>query len=164
MRRLYRKIALTQGQFALVDSEDYEAIARYKWCARWNPHTRTFYAYRNVWPKTPGSVIGMHREIMGLIPHDGKQVDHRKPDKTLDNRKKNLRVCTGSNNLANARKRRTNSSGFKGVSFHRMSRKWIAQITVNRKPIYLGLHQTARSAHGAYRTAAIKYFGEFARP
>ncbi len=160
----YRKIRLNHGQYALVDVEDYERIAKNKWFARLNPHTRTYYAYRTAWPVTRGNLIAMHREIMGLIPCDGKQVDHRKPERTLDNRKKNLRVCTPGNNSWNMRKMITNSSGFKGVYWHKLGRKWMAYITVRGKRMHLGLHDSRKKAHLAYRKAALEHFGEFARP
>ena len=36
-----------------------------------------------------------------------------------------------------------NTSGYKGVCFHKASNKWISQITVNKKHIHLGTFNTA---------------------
>jgi hypothetical protein len=155
----FRKIRLYKNNlYALVDSEDYERLNKYRWYARLNPHTKTFYAYRS-----PQS-IAMHREVMKLIRGDGKQVDHKNPNRTLDNRKSNLRVCVQVNNSWNMRKPKSNSSGFKGVYFHKSGQKWMAYITVHGKRIHLGLHVRLLDAHAAYRTASQKYFGVFARP
>lgn len=43
----YRIIPLSKGQVAIVDVEDYERLAKYKWHAGWNPHTNSFYAKRS---------------------------------------------------------------------------------------------------------------------
>src|SRR5580692_7500529 len=56
-----------------------------------------------------------------------------------DNRILNLRPANRSQNLANSRRRATNTSGFKGVSLHRQRRKWAAKIVANGTQIYLGL-------------------------
>ena len=46
----------------------------------------------------------------------------------------------------------TNSSGYPGVYYHKGGKKWAASITVDRKAIYLGLHNTPEEAHAAYLT------------
>jgi hypothetical protein len=57
----------------------------------------------------------------------------------------------------------TNTSGFKGVIWHKQSKKWYARITLNYKRIDLGLFKDKIQAAIAYNEAAIKYHGEFAR-
>lgn len=89
-----------------------------------------------------------------------KGVDHRDTNKQ-NNRWANLRPATKSQNGANAKRSRRNTSGFKGV--HRFRDKWCAQICVNRKRVNLGLFGTPEEAHSAYAAAAEMYFGEFAR-
>lgn len=79
-----------------------------------------------------------------------------------DNRIANLREAYHSENCRNGRLRSTNSSGFKGVSWHKASGKWHAQITVDGTTRHLGLHKTAEEAHAAYRKAAAEHHGEFA--
>ena len=85
-------------------------------------------------------------------------IDHRNCDPT-DNRWLNLREA---NSVQNARNRVGRGKYPKGVVLHKDGR-FQAQIGVNGKTIYLGLHDTAESAHEAYIEAAKRYFGEFAR-
>lgn len=98
----------------------------------------------------------LHRLVMDA-PKE-MQVDHINGDK-LDNRKENLRVCT---NTENAKNRPAFSGKYKGVHFAKKQRKWVAQITVNRKIYNLGSHENAEHAALAYNEAAIKYHGEYA--
>ena len=89
-------------------------------------------------------------------------IDHRDGDAT-NNRWKNLRRATASQNNANRRRPRHNTSGYKGVSFRRDSGKWSATIGRDGKIIHLGIFATPQEAHEVYVKAARKLFGEFAR-
>lgn len=89
-------------------------------------------------------------------------VDHKDRD-GLNNRWVNLRIATLSQNAANAKRYSTNSSGFKGVTYHRGVGRWQAQIKKDGKNFYLGLHDTPETAHAAYVAKAQELFGEFAR-
>jgi hypothetical protein len=108
-----------------------------------------------------GRLLWVHRVIWciayGSWPRH--QIDHRNGDRS-DNRLVNLREATNQLNQAN--RKATSGSGFKGVSWHKGAKKWIASITVNRKNIYLGLHETPESAHAAYMDAARQFFGDYA--
>jgi hypothetical protein len=79
-----------------------------------------------------------------------------------DNRICNLREATSAENCRNAKTRRDNSSGLKGVHKHPLSGRWGARITVNKKTRNLGYFDTANEASEAYRNAADLHFGEFA--
>jgi hypothetical protein len=87
-------------------------------------------------------------------------IDHINGDPS-DNRIANLREATASQNLANQRLSAANTSGFKGVKRNRA--KWAAKIVVNQKHIHVGNYDTPEEANEAYRAAARRYFGEFAR-
>ncbi|WP_192798552.1 HNH endonuclease [Brucella anthropi] len=80
-----------------------------------------------------------------------------------DNRISNLRAASRSENLRNSFIRSDNTSGFKGVSYHQGTSKWMAYIKTDRKRIYLGLYETAEQAHLAYCEAAKVHHGEFAK-
>ena len=89
-------------------------------------------------------------------------IDHRDGDGT-NNRWNNLRRATASQNNANRRRPRHNTSGYKGVYLSRRSGQWCAQIGRNGRTIHLGTFATPQEAHAAYLKAARKLFGEFAR-
>jgi len=89
-------------------------------------------------------------------------IDHLDGD-VSNNRWNNLRRATASQNNANRLRPRHNTSGYKGVYLCRRSGKWCAHIGRNGRIIHLGTFATPQSAHAAYRTAARKLFGEFAR-
>lgn len=74
-----------------------------------------------------------------------------------------LRLATNAQNQRNQRSSRGGSSRYKGVNWHKNIKKWQAQIRVNNKSIYLGCFTDEQEAAAAYNTAAVKYFGEFAR-
>jgi hypothetical protein len=98
-----------------------------------------------------------------MNPEYGFFVDHINGD-TLDNRRENLRVCTRKENNQNCNKRGTlPKSKYKGVVWVKKVGKWKAQIKSDKKTIYLGYFKDELLAAKAYNSAAILYFGEFAR-
>jgi len=78
----------------------------------------------------------MHREILNAPP--ALVVDHINHN-GLDNRKKNLRLCTVAQNSMNQRpsRRKNKSSKYKGVSFDKKSRVFRAIIWCNKKQYFL---------------------------
>ena len=74
-----------------------------------------------------------------------EMIDHINRNK-LDNCVDNLRWATRSQNNANRGKKQNTSSNFKGVSFYKASNKWKSQITINKKPKYLGYFSTELEA------------------
>jgi hypothetical protein len=102
----------------------------------------------------------MHREILGLREGDSIDVDHESGI-GVDNRRKNIRIATQIQNAWSVRRHRRNSTGFKGVV--KYFNRYRAFIQVNGKKFWLGSFATPQEAHEAYKAAAIKYYGEFAR-
>lgn len=147
----YRLIPLTQGRVAIVDSADFKWLNQWNWHAHWDPSTLSFYAKKK-------KNISMHRLILGCeIGEDG---DHRNHD-TLDNRRRNLRKATKSQNAMNRKTRRDSSTGFRGVV--KRKTRFEVYIGVKGKRHYMGSRPTAREAAALYNEAAPKYHGEFAR-
>ena len=96
--------------------------------------------------------------------YEPKMIDHINMD-TRDCRIENLRECTPAENQYNTVKRGHNTSGFKGVVFHKIcrSRPWQAKIVVDGKVKSLGYYATKEDAAKAYAEGARKHAGEFAK-
>lgn len=69
----------------------------------------------------------------------------------------NLRPATKSQNMENKTKQKNNTSGVKGITWHKQCGKWQAVIGSNRTSIYLGLFATLDAAAAAYVRAAKKF-------
>lgn len=152
-----KRIPLTQGKFALVDDEDFERLNKVKWYC-----SKNGYAVRSAKkPNSEWTVLRMVHEIIGKPPR-GFLVDHIDGNK-LNNRKSNLRFCTPSQNLMNKGKPESNTSGYKGVSWDKVNKKWKAEIKVNGKSKTLGRFLTPKIAYKIYCEACIYYHKEFAR-
>lgn len=89
-------------------------------------------------------------------------LDHANGNRT-DNRLVNLREANRFENNRNRVTSQNNTSGFKGVTWHKYAKKWRAQIKAERKWRHLGYFDDAKEAYGAYCTAAKELHGEFAR-
>lgn len=89
-------------------------------------------------------------------------IDHKNGIQS-DDRFSNLRLCTNSENMANARRPSRNTSGFKGVSWHAARGKWRATIKKDRVSIHIGHFDSPIEAHEAYIAKANELFGAFAR-
>lgn len=109
-----------------------------------------------------GRVYPAHRVawmyVYGRWPSD--LIDHINGN-PVDNRISNLRECTSTQNQANARPRKDNASGYKGVFFCKISKKWIAYLDCNGSRINLGRFKEKSTAIEARAQAEIAHFGEF---
>ena len=149
-----KKIKLSKGKFAIVDDKDFERLSKKKW-------HYTLYARRSVVENGKRKSSLMQWEVLGK-PRKGLQVDHVNGDK-LDNRRKNLRIATPSQNRVNSVKPKNNTSGYKGVIWNRICKKWIAKTSFNKKLIFLGYFTSKLDAYKAYCEACVKYHKEYAR-
>jgi hypothetical protein len=143
-----------RGRVALIDDEDYDLAARYRWYAKVvdsKIYAATSHSGASGVPKRP---ICMHVLLTGY-----DLTDHRNGD-GLDNRHENLRVATQAQNLMNRGCPSNNTSGFKGVSQKRD--KWVAGIRAGNVVRKIGGFATAEAAARAYDAMAIELHGEFA--
>jgi hypothetical protein len=156
-----KQIPLTQGKFAIVDDEDFEELSKHKW------HTLRdkkghLSAVRNIRLESEGkrTLIYMHR-LITLTPK-GLCVDHINGN-SLDNRRKNLRVCTSPQNSCNQKKRSNGKVEYKGVSRKNGRDVFVCQIQVGKKKMHIGYFTCKIDAARAYDDAAKIHHGEFAR-
>lgn len=105
-----------------------------------------------------------HRVIWAMINDEwpSGDVDHINSDRG-DNRDSNLRAASRSQNMRNRGATKSNSTGLKGVCWDASRRKWLAQIRIHGRNKYLGRYDTPELAHLAYKSAATKLHGDFAR-
>ncbi len=121
------------------------------------------HGYILIWVR--GRKYGAHR--LGWLYTFGEwpphEIDHINGARD-DNRLANLRLATRAQNEANTRRSSRNTSGVKGVSWHKRTSTWRAHIVVNGKQKHLGHFTSINAAAAAYQTAAATHFGEFANP
>jgi len=114
-----------------------------------------------------GRKYRVHR-IMYQLYHEvelnpNQYIDHIDMNVT-NNSIENLRLCDKSTNGMNRTKQANNSTGFKGVTYHKSAGKYMAQLEHNNKRYYLGLHDTPELAYEAYCKSAKEIQGEFFHP
>jgi len=96
--------------------------------------------------------------VYGYIP-DG-DIDHIDGDAS-NNKINNLRLATRTQNTQNSKIAKNNTTGAKGVSFHKRDRLYQARIQHNGKRIFIGSYPDIDSAHTAYENKAKSLFGQF---
>jgi hypothetical protein len=152
-------IPLNHNRKAIVCDCHYDLVKDFKW--HFSVGKNAGYAERT---KNLGAgkfkTFKMHRVVNNTVR--GLETDHKNGNK-LDNRCSNLRSATKSQNQFNKKLLPTNTSGVKGVSWHKECKKWRADISINGKLLYLGLFENKKDAITVRQEAAYKYHGEFAK-
>jgi hypothetical protein len=108
-----------------------------------------YLAHRIIWKMTTGNDPAI-------------LIDHKDGDKA-NNRRSNLREATKGENQRNSKKSVSNTSGVKGVCWDVQAQRWRAQLSVNRRPIYIGSFNNLADAARARQLAAEQMHGAFAR-
>lgn len=150
-------ITLTKGYEAVIDAADVAMVEGVNWAAA--VRGTVVYATRIVRQDGTRRAIYLHR---ALAAAGESQLDHVDGD-GLNNRRVNLRPATHAQNQWNKGVSKRNRVGLKGVSWHPINQKWRARIRLNGRNTHLGFFETPEAAHEAYRTAADKARGAFAR-
>ena len=149
-------IPLTKGKFAVVDAHNFERLNQWKWrfssdyAVRWAPREAG----------KPRALLFMHKVILGIGPD--QTGDHISGDRLL-NTEENLRKCVEGQNLKNRRRPKNNSSGFKGASWERESKRWRLKFVCDGKLLFNRRFKTAEAAGRKYDELAKLHYGPFAR-
>jgi AP2 domain/HNH endonuclease len=139
------------GKVLLIDDEDVELLEGKSVYMVGDPNRKD-----GMYPaiERNGKLMRVHRlisESMGLIG----EIDHVNRDK-CDSRRQNLREATASQNQRNKGLNTHNTSGLKGVSWHKRSKKWVSGIMVNGRHEYLGRFTCKFEAAKAYDRRALE--------
>lgn len=118
---------------------------------------------RYIATKIKGKHYCVHKLIylyhFGVFP---KQLDHINGN-SLDNRIENLRLACTYENLQNRKTFSNNTSGCKGVSWHKKQNKWFVYLNINNKRKNIGYFKDFEFAEFVAQEARSKYHGEFAK-
>ena len=111
--------------------------------------------------KIGGQHFCIHRLIW--VWHHGdwpEQLDHIDRN-TLNNRIENLRAASASKNMMNRKMFTSNTSGCPGVSWHKLQKKWMAYVNVDKKRKNLGYFLDLDDAIKVSTEARKTYHGDF---
>lgn len=150
MRRII--IRKKPRKYTIIDDEDYGYLNQWNWYFGGGDYTGSY-----VIRKSPEGTRYIHRELMH--PKKGEYVDHINGNK-LDNRKKNLRIVDGTQNLANMHKTRVGSSKYKGVQWRKDTKMWRVRVKVYGQEIHGGYYYDEKEAAKAYNRIAKDVFGQ----
>ena len=131
----YRIIPLTKGYNTFVDAKNYERLMKLNWCVQECKDGRNYAMAKESIGNGKFRKVWMHRYIFN---YEYDLVDHADGD-GLNNREDNLRPCSPSQNAANRRMAKTNTSGFIGVTWFECRQKWLCQSSKDGKGMHLGL-------------------------
>lgn len=124
-----------------IDIKNIDLIKQYKWSVSSNGY---------VWC----SSLKKYLHSFLLKTKIGLDTDHVNENK-LDNRMKNLREATRTENNCNKKQSL-------GLTYRKKRKKWLVQISYKLKHYNLGYYADKKEAIKVRRKAELKYFGEFA--
>lgn len=105
--------------WTIVDQQDYDRFAGFRWSAQWDDDYRSYIPRRMEHVEGRCVTIYLAREILGLPRNPGygtdEQADHLDHN-PLNNTRANLRIATHAENQANRRRDRDATQRYRGVN------------------------------------------------
>ena len=149
----YGILYINNSEF-IFDIEDLPIIKSRNWYVDKDGYLASSYLY-----KGRRCFTMFHRLVVNAKP--GQVVDHINRNRA-DNRKQNLRCCSRFENNLNRGRRSSNKSGVIGVYYDVKRNKWIANITYNKRRIFIGRFSTKEAAVKARLAKEAELFKDFA--
>lgn len=157
MRKKYNRYHLTKdyvvgytnntNQEFYIDYCDFPLVCQFTWNTQ---NTGYITANKN------HTKIYLHRLILN-VSEKINCVDHIN-HKRFDNRRCNLRIVSDSQNQMNRPEPQSNTTGTKGVYWHKRLQKWTAAIQINKKLLHLGVFEDKNEAIKARKIAEKRIF------
>lgn len=141
-------IFLVKDRQILVDDADHESIVAHSWYLE-KSRSKTYLRSR-----IDGKLVRLHQFILGETAK-GKVVDHINGN-TFDNRRENLRVCSGGQNIQRGYLKKNK---YMGVSYYARDKNY--RVRVGKK--HIGYFNDQKSAAIAYNNAAVRMYGNLAK-
>jgi|SRR5881394_122565 len=148
-----KTICLSKGFSALVDDTDFDWLSERKWSYSNGIAVTHFGKPDGIHQR----IVRMHRIIMEAP--EGVEVDHIDGN-PLNNQRSNLRLASKFTQAHNQKIVSRNTSGFRGVHWHKGAKKWRAFIMSFGTRLHLGYFNDPQKASEAWNTAALKMRGE----
>lgn len=145
----------------LIDLDDYDIFkSKDKWYYQ-KAYNRLMAFNTPYYIRRVSKPIYLHRLIVKA--QKGELVDHKNHN-GMDNRRNNLRRCSSSENVRNSQKKAGCSSIYRGVYWHKKTKKWIVTFKnpETRKTTVVGNFNDEIEAAKAFDKVVKKFHGEFA--
>ncbi|HGN9324257.1 TPA: HNH endonuclease signature motif containing protein [Klebsiella pneumoniae] len=116
--------------------------------------------------KVDGALVMAHRIVWKMLHGDEPSfIDHINGDRS-DNRPKNLRAVTSSDNKSNETLRVDSTSDFIGVTWHTptsptKAAKWVAKIAKEGSEKHIGYYINLKDAVLAYNAECLRLHGDY---
>ena len=116
-----------------------------------NPKSTLYKNYGERGIKVSNEWLDINNFINDMYPSHQEGLSIDRIDNNKGYSKDNCRWATRNIQARNIRVLKSNNkSGYRGVHWYKISKKWVSQTRVNRKLIYLGCYNTAIEAAKAY--------------
>ena len=154
------------GYDVMLDDEDLEKVEGHNWHIDTGSFRRgkVYFFYmdykRIAMYNYVNKRVSLHRTLMNAPK--GLVIDHIDGN-TLNCQKSNMRICTQAENNKNMKKPWFNTSGYKGVSWHKGHKRWRADISIDNHQKSLGEYDTPEEAYKIYCEAKKNLHGKYVR-